>query len=100
MREQGTNGLFACPCCGYATISEPTGHEICPICFWEDDGQDDPKAEEIWGGPNPVSLTVARINFLHMGSSCERRSKNVRKPIDSDEKLRVYKMENGSLRKL
>ncbi|WP_198674015.1 CPCC family cysteine-rich protein [Chitinophaga alhagiae] len=26
-----------CPCCGYITLSERGGYEICPICFWEDD---------------------------------------------------------------
>ncbi|WP_241494482.1 CPCC family cysteine-rich protein [Pseudomonas asplenii] len=30
--------MFTCPCCGYAVFEEPPGsHDICPICFWEDD---------------------------------------------------------------
>jgi hypothetical protein len=34
------------------------------LCNWEDDGQDDPHADEIWGGPNQdYSLTEARLNF-------------------------------------
>jgi hypothetical protein len=24
------------------------GWDICPVCFWEDDGQDDPHADEVW----------------------------------------------------
>jgi hypothetical protein len=30
----------ACPCCGYLTLTEKAGDEICQICFWHDDGQD------------------------------------------------------------
>lgn len=56
--------LYTCPCCGYPTLSERGGYDICEICFWEDDGQDDPNADEVWGGPNKgYSLTKARENF-------------------------------------
>lgn len=40
--------LHTCPCCGYKTLEEVydlkegTGYEICPYCFWEDDGTTDP----------------------------------------------------------
>lgn len=55
---------FTCPCCKYPTLSERGGYEICPLCNWEDDGQDDPHAAEIWGGPNGCYLlTQARENF-------------------------------------
>ena len=55
---------YGCPCCGYPTLSERGGYEICWLCNWEDDGQDDPHAEEVWGGPNgPYSLAAARANF-------------------------------------
>ncbi len=41
------------------------GYEICCLCNWEDDGQDDPRADEVWGGPNGAySLAQARRNFL------------------------------------
>jgi hypothetical protein len=34
------------------------------LCNWEDDGQDDESANEIWGGPNSdYSLAEARENF-------------------------------------
>lgn len=55
---------FTCPCCGYPTLSERGGYEICRLCNWEDDGQDDDRADEVWGGPNSnYSLTEARHNF-------------------------------------
>ncbi len=53
-----------CPCCGYLTLEERGYYEICYLCGWEDDGQDDPYADENWGGPNgDCSLTEARENF-------------------------------------
>ncbi|REK77744.1 CPCC family cysteine-rich protein [Paenibacillus paeoniae] len=53
-----------CPCCGYPTLEERRGWEICCLCNWEDDGQDDPHADKVWGGPNSdYSLTEARENF-------------------------------------
>lgn len=55
---------YPCPCCGYPTLYERGGYEICPLCEWEDDGQDDPHADEVWGGPNKrYSLSQARENF-------------------------------------
>jgi len=55
---------WVCPCCGYPTLEERIRWEICCLCNWEDDGQDDPNADEVWGGPNSVySLSKARSNF-------------------------------------
>ena len=57
-------GLHTCPGCGYPTLSERGGYEICNICNWEDDNQDNEEADEIWGGPNGnLSLTENRINI-------------------------------------
>lgn len=58
------NFCYTCPCCGYPTLTERGGYDICCLCNWEDDGQDDPRADEVWGGPNGrYSLTEARVNF-------------------------------------
>jgi hypothetical protein len=56
---------YPCPCCGYPTLEiRVGGFEICNLCGWEDDGQDDPHADEVWGGPNyELSLSQARSNF-------------------------------------
>ncbi len=57
--------LLSCPCCGYPTLSARGDFEICLICWWEDDGQDDHNADEVFGGPNGrYSLTMARENFV------------------------------------
>ena len=46
------------------TLDERCGWDICPICFWEDDGQDTDDADVVRGGPNhDYSLKEARENF-------------------------------------
>jgi len=64
---------YSCPCCRYRTLTERGGYEICQVCFWEDDGQDDHDADVVRGGPNyELSLADARSNFAKIGASCER----------------------------
>jgi hypothetical protein len=41
------DGPYPCPCCGFVTLSERSVYEICPVCFWEDDGQDDQDADRV-----------------------------------------------------
>ncbi|MEM9344376.1 MAG: CPCC family cysteine-rich protein [Pseudomonadota bacterium] len=60
--------LFKCPCCHLPTLGERGGYEICGVCWWEDDGQDDPDAAQPLGGPNGhYSLKEARQNYRHHG---------------------------------
>jgi hypothetical protein len=62
--EKVAVGLFTCPCCGYPTLSGREDYEICILCSWEDDGQDDENANEVRGVPNGLfSLSQARFNF-------------------------------------
>ncbi|MEU1520230.1 CPCC family cysteine-rich protein [Streptomyces sp. NPDC005811] len=57
-------GPYACPCCRLLTLDARCAWEICPECGWEDDGQDDLNADEVWGGPNgSESLTAARLRY-------------------------------------
>lgn len=57
-----------CPCCGAASLDERGVNEICIVCWLGDDGQDDPDADRVLGGPNgALSLTQARINILRHG---------------------------------
>ena len=82
-------GPYGCPCCGYITLDERGGHEICPVCFWNDDGQDDHDADRVRGGPNrKLSLTQARRNFAKFGASDQRRLQFVRPPTDEEHPLR------------
>jgi hypothetical protein len=71
----------ACPCCRFFTLEQRGGFEVCPVCFWEDDGQDDVDADIVRGGPNStLSLTEARNNFLKLGAVESRFVKTVRRP--------------------
>jgi hypothetical protein len=75
----------ACPCCQFLTLGERGGYDICKVCFWEDDGQDDHDADEVRGGPNSsLSLTQARLNFVVFGACEERFKPNVRPPFESE----------------
>lgn len=81
-------GRATCPCCGYPTISERGAYEICSLCAWEDDGQDDnphrpealhdlPLPDAVAHGPNhDYSLTEARENFA--------RNFTAYRPTDTD----------------
>lgn len=72
---------LACPCCRYRTLEERSGYEICPVCFWEDDGQGDSDATTVRGGPNSnLSLAQARENFKAFGASDPRSVRSVRAP--------------------
>lgn len=60
--------LFSCPCCGYQTLDSLGDYDICKVCWWEDDGQDNHNASKLMGGPNyGITLIRARINFLKYG---------------------------------
>jgi hypothetical protein len=57
-------GRVECPCCFYPTLTRRAVYETCTLCGWTDDGQDDPRAAEIWDGPNRgLSLVESRQNF-------------------------------------
>ena len=58
-----------CPCCGCRTLLERGMDDICHVCYWEDDGQDDEDADIVRGGPNgELSLTQARKNYKEYGA--------------------------------
>jgi len=76
---------YRCPCCGRLTLYGRAGYEICPVCFWEDDGQDSHDADEVRGGPNgSLSLTQTRQNFREFGASERKSLQHVRKPTPEE----------------
>lgn len=55
--------------------------ELCPVCWWEDDGQDSDDAFEVRATVNgDLSLAEARLNFQLCGASHPRFVRYVRKP--------------------
>lgn len=79
-----------CPCCGHLTLGERGCFEICAVCFWEDDGQDDVDAHLDRGGPNRGTLWQARTHFLKFGACEEVAKKSVRGPRADEPKVRRW----------
>jgi len=74
-----------CPCCRYKTLKERGAFEICPVCYWEDDGQDDKDADVVRGGPNgKLSLAQARANFKKLKAADKKFISKVRDPKPSE----------------
>jgi hypothetical protein len=58
---------------------------MCPVCYWEDDGQDDADADIVRGGPNgSLSLSEARRNFAEVGASDLLHVGSVRPPLPNE----------------
>jgi hypothetical protein len=72
---------YRCPCCKFKTLFGRSHYEICPVCFWEDDGQDEHDAEEVRGGPNGgLSLRQAQSNFREFRAIERHLFQHVRAP--------------------
>ncbi len=85
-----TKELFACPCCSYLTLPELGTHEICEVCFWEDDGVQHPEGFSM---PNHMFLAQGQENFLKIGACDERAVSLVKK----EAKSRYKKQQFGDL---
>jgi hypothetical protein len=63
----------------------PGSYEICPVCFWEDDG-----ARFRWptmaGGANKVSLIETQRNYQDFGA-CDEHGRRFVRPPAADEPL-------------
>ena len=66
--------LYACPCCSYRSLQERGAYDICPVCFWEDDGT--AELDRI-SGSNHMTLHEARLNFQTFGAVAESARKHV-----------------------
>ena len=76
---------YRCPCCKFRTLRERGAFEICPVCFWEDDGQDESDGAVVRGGPNSsLSLRMAQRNFKQFGAIEEGFRDKVRKPAPDE----------------
>jgi hypothetical protein len=87
--------LVACPCCGFASLGGRGDYEICDVCWWEDDGQDNEDADVVMGGPNyHLSLTQARANFLVHGISDPSRDdlRKLQAPVAKYARSRAFEL--------
>lgn len=90
----------ACPCCGYDTLDDRGNYDICTICWWEDDGQDNDDANKARGGPNSIlSLTRARLNFLQHGIFQPSREdlRDKQSSTESYRRRRIFEFDPKSL---
>jgi len=88
---------YPCPCCGYATLDERGAYDICLVCFWEDDGQDNADAHLVKGGPNDVSLSQARRNYIEFGASEKHLVPDVRPPRPDEPRVRAFAIVEGQV---
>ena len=69
-------GMYSCPCCGYKTLPGRGDYDLCPVCWWEDDGA------EPWDsdGPNGRALIEAQLEYLTERRPYRQRPGKVRAP--------------------
>ncbi len=74
-----------CPCCGYYTFLEVDRgmYDICPVCFWEDDSEQE-KNPNYAGGANRVSLIEARKNYIKYGACTKDMVIHCRPPKEEE----------------
>ena len=75
---------YPCACCGHLVLAGPPGsHEICPICFWEDDAVQ-LRWPDLADGANAVPLRDAQRNASTLGAVRPRLVAYTRSPTDDD----------------
>jgi len=76
---------YRCFCCGYYIFEENIilNHDICSVCFWENDGVQNLDFSYS-GGANLESLYKARENFKLLGAKNQRSLQYVRKPLEEE----------------
>ncbi|WP_423736363.1 CPCC family cysteine-rich protein [Chitinophaga caseinilytica] len=98
-----------CPGCGFPTLQERCDFEICAVCNWEDDGQDDNSGsilDELQtsgirvSGPNGhLTLTENRINI---GRKIEVHADLMQGEVDTDtgrviQKIAFYRQRKSDI---
>ena len=76
---------YKCVCCGYYTLkhNNELEHEICPVCFWENDSIQNSQPDYS-GGANKISLNEAKENYKVYGAIMKEYIKYVRAPYDEE----------------
>ena len=78
--------MYLCPCCGCRTLEAPGALGLCPVCWWEDDGQEDADAGEVRLTVNgQLSLKEARLSYQECGAADRRFLPYVRPPEVSEQ---------------
>lgn len=86
MQDAREHDRWPCPCCGYRTLKEgPGDYEVCPVCFWEDAG-DQLRWPTLDEGPNGICLIEAQQNFVAFGACHPETVSDVRRPGPGEER--------------
>ena len=72
--ETGSVKAQRCPCCSAKTLHGRGQFELCPVCYWEDDGMDE----------GNTRLEEARANYQRFGACDERWRHAVRRRRTSE----------------
>ena len=63
----------------------PDAQELCQVCWWQDDGQDDRDADVIRKTANGnLSLSEGRRNFLEYQAAHPNFLAHVRRPLEEE----------------
>ncbi len=84
-RDDFLHPTHRCPCCFHKTLFGHGNDSMCPVCCWEDDGQDESDADQVRGGPNgSTSLREGQENFKKFGAYSEEMIGLARKPTPEE----------------
>jgi hypothetical protein len=63
------------------TLDAPGALDLCPVCWWEDDGQENVDSADVRLTVNgALSLDEARTNYARWGAADPRFRRYVRRP--------------------
>jgi hypothetical protein len=76
---------FTCYCCGYKTLTEaPAEYDICPVCYWEDDGKGFLGKDTPSSVNQGLRLSEAQANYKKFGAASPNHKDDVRPPRDDE----------------
>ncbi|KAA1376367.1 CPCC family cysteine-rich protein [Aeromicrobium fastidiosum] len=80
-----SHGAWLCPCCGHRTLEGAGDYDLCPVCFWEDAG-DQLRWPTMTDGPNGISLIEAQRTFAEVGACAQAFVPQTRDPWPGEER--------------
>lgn len=80
-----SNNKITCYCCGHKTLTEGPGeYDICPVCFWEDDGSGFIGSDTPSSVNNGLRLNEAQKNYQKWGAAHPDYVARVRPPLSNE----------------
>ncbi len=73
---------YLCPVCFCRTLNGRGDLDVCPVCYWEDDGEYDESVVNDWN--SGLTIVQARRNYVKYGAYDKQYVKKVRKPLRTE----------------